>query len=182
MTSIKKPSGRNTWTFICAAVVCMVSPGCVLAPPGTTQEQHRLDQHSQFQRPLEQRELPLLPSPATWQDVLRQAFLTNGELESAWFEWKAAMARIDQAAAWPNSSLMVGHGYMFSGGKMTVMAILMGLLPIMWSSGTGADMMKRIAAPMVGGIVTSFLLELLIYPVIYVLWKSWGEMRSAKSG
>ena len=41
---------------------------------------------------------------------------------------------------------------------MTVMAILMGLLPIMWSHGTGADVMKRIAAPMIGGIVTSFLL------------------------
>jgi Cu(I)/Ag(I) efflux system membrane protein CusA/SilA len=54
---------------------------------------------------------------------------------------------------------------------MTVMAILMGLLPIMWSSGTGADVMKRIAAPMVGGIITSFLLELLIYPSIYTIWK-----------
>jgi Cu(I)/Ag(I) efflux system membrane protein CusA/SilA len=60
---------------------------------------------------------------------------------------------------------------------MTVMAILMGLLPIMWSSGAGADMMKRIAAPMVGGIVTSFILELLIYPAIYTLWKWWGELR-----
>jgi Cu(I)/Ag(I) efflux system membrane protein CusA/SilA len=60
---------------------------------------------------------------------------------------------------------------------MTVLAILMGLLPIMWSSGTGADVMKRIAAPMVGGIVTSFILELLIYPAIYVLWKWWGEVR-----
>ena len=54
---------------------------------------------------------------------------------------------------------------------MTVMAILMGLLPIMWSHGSGADVMKRIAAPMVGGVVTSFILELLIYPVIYTLWK-----------
>jgi Cu(I)/Ag(I) efflux system membrane protein CusA/SilA len=54
---------------------------------------------------------------------------------------------------------------------MTVMAILMGLLPIMWSQGTGADVMKRIAAPMVGGVVTSFILELLIYPVIFTLWK-----------
>jgi Cu(I)/Ag(I) efflux system membrane protein CusA/SilA len=65
---------------------------------------------------------------------------------------------------------------------MTVMAILMGLLPIMWSSGTGADVMKRIAAPMVGGIVTSFILELLIYPAIYVLWKSWFEVRQIASG
>ncbi len=60
---------------------------------------------------------------------------------------------------------------------MTVMAILMGLLPIMWSSGTGSDVMKRIAAPMVGGIVTSFLLELLIYPAIYTIWKWWAEVR-----
>jgi Cu(I)/Ag(I) efflux system membrane protein CusA/SilA len=60
---------------------------------------------------------------------------------------------------------------------MTVLAILLGLLPIMWSSGAGSDVMKRIAAPMVGGIVTSFILELLIYPVIYVLWKWWAEVR-----
>jgi Cu(I)/Ag(I) efflux system membrane protein CusA/SilA len=62
---------------------------------------------------------------------------------------------------------------------MTVLAILMGLLPIMWSAGTGSDMMKRIAAPMVGGIVTSFLLELLIYPAVYVIWKWWAEVRPA---
>jgi Cu(I)/Ag(I) efflux system membrane protein CusA/SilA len=47
----------------------------------------------------------------------------------------------------------------------------MGLLPIMWSHGAGADVMKRIAAPMIGGIVTSFLLELIIYPVIYEIWR-----------
>jgi len=54
---------------------------------------------------------------------------------------------------------------------MTVFAAMMGLLPIMWSTGTGADLMKRIAAPMVGGLVTSFLLELLVYPAVYFLWK-----------
>jgi len=54
---------------------------------------------------------------------------------------------------------------------MTVFAAFMGLLPIMWSIGTGADVMKRIAAPMVGGLATSFLLELLVYPAIYYLWK-----------
>jgi Cu(I)/Ag(I) efflux system membrane protein CusA/SilA len=41
----------------------------------------------------------------------------------------------------------------------------------MWSTGTGADVMKRVAAPMVGGLVTSFLLELLVYPAVYLLWK-----------
>ncbi|HEV7404734.1 MAG TPA: efflux RND transporter permease subunit, partial [Chthoniobacteraceae bacterium] len=56
---------------------------------------------------------------------------------------------------------------------MTVCAILFGLLPIMWSPTTqaGADVMKRIAAPMIGGVVTSAVLELLIYPVIFVIWK-----------
>ncbi|MGD0571431.1 MAG: CusA/CzcA family heavy metal efflux RND transporter [Sedimentisphaerales bacterium] len=54
---------------------------------------------------------------------------------------------------------------------MTVMAMFMGLIPIMWSMGTGADMMKRIAAPMIGGILTSFILELLVYPPLYAMWK-----------
>ncbi len=54
---------------------------------------------------------------------------------------------------------------------MTASAILAGLLPIMWAAGTGADVMKRIAAPMVGGVVTSVLLELMVYPVIYYLWR-----------
>ncbi len=54
---------------------------------------------------------------------------------------------------------------------MTVMAASMGLMPIMWSMGTGADVMKRIAAPMVGGLFTSFIMELLVYPAIYLLWK-----------
>jgi len=55
---------------------------------------------------------------------------------------------------------------------MTVAAASMGLMPIMWSAGTGADLMKRVAAPMVGGLFTSFLMELLVYPAIYLLWRS----------
>ena len=55
---------------------------------------------------------------------------------------------------------------------MTVLAVIAGLLPIMWSSGTGAHMMKRIAAPMVGGMVTSTILTLLVIPVIYFIWRS----------
>lgn len=60
---------------------------------------------------------------------------------------------------------------------MTVMAAFMGLLPIMWSTSAGADVMKRIAAPMIGGLATSFVLELLVYPAIYKLWKK-RELRS----
>ena len=54
---------------------------------------------------------------------------------------------------------------------MTFATTCIGLLPVMWSIGTGSDVMKRIAAPMVGGIFTSFVLELLIYPLVYELWK-----------
>jgi Cu(I)/Ag(I) efflux system membrane protein CusA/SilA len=57
---------------------------------------------------------------------------------------------------------------------MTWGTLLIGLLPIMWSAGTGSDVMKRIAAPMVGGITLSALMELLIYPAIFFLWKRKG--------
>jgi Cu(I)/Ag(I) efflux system membrane protein CusA/SilA len=60
---------------------------------------------------------------------------------------------------------------------MTVAAAFMGLLPILWSTGTGSDMMKRVVAPMVGGLVTSFILELLVYPPIYEIWKWRFEMK-----
>jgi Cu(I)/Ag(I) efflux system membrane protein CusA/SilA len=55
---------------------------------------------------------------------------------------------------------------------MTVVAMTAGLLPLLWSDGVGADVMKRIAAPMVGGLVTSFALELMVYPALFALWKS----------
>jgi Cu(I)/Ag(I) efflux system membrane protein CusA/SilA len=57
---------------------------------------------------------------------------------------------------------------------MTASVIVAGLLPIMWSHGTGSDVMKRIAAPMVGGVITSVVMELLVYPAIYYLWKKRG--------
>jgi Cu(I)/Ag(I) efflux system membrane protein CusA/SilA len=60
---------------------------------------------------------------------------------------------------------------------MTVACAFIGLVPIMFSQGTGADMMKRVAAPLMGGLVTSFILELLVYPAIYVIWKWRFEMK-----
>ncbi len=66
---------------------------------------------------------------------------------------------------------------------MTVAAIIGGLLPIMWSSGTGADVMKRIAAPMIGGMVSSTVLTLLVIPVLYALWRGREVKRhSGKEG
>jgi Cu(I)/Ag(I) efflux system membrane protein CusA/SilA len=52
----------------------------------------------------------------------------------------------------------------------------------MWSAGAGADVMKRIAAPMVGGVISSFVLQLLIYPVIFTIWKWRCEVRPALAG
>jgi Cu(I)/Ag(I) efflux system membrane protein CusA/SilA len=56
---------------------------------------------------------------------------------------------------------------------MTVTAIIAGLAPILWSTGTGAAVMKRIASPMVGGMVTATLLTLVVIPAIYLLWRNW---------
>jgi Cu(I)/Ag(I) efflux system membrane protein CusA/SilA len=60
---------------------------------------------------------------------------------------------------------------------MTVATTFLGLVPIMWATGAGSDVMKRIAAPMIGGILTSFLLELVVYPAVYELWKWHTEVK-----
>jgi Cu(I)/Ag(I) efflux system membrane protein CusA/SilA len=57
---------------------------------------------------------------------------------------------------------------------MAVLTTMIALLPVMWSTGTGADVMKRIAAPMVGGLVSSFALQLTIHPALFAIWKKRG--------
>jgi len=64
---------------------------------------------------------------------------------------------------------------------MTVSAIIFGLLPILWGHGAGADVMKRIAAPMVGGMVSSTILTLVVIPAIYSLWKQREVERAART-
>ena len=64
---------------------------------------------------------------------------------------------------------------------MTVAAAFLGLVPIMWATGAGSDVMKRIAAPMIGGIITSFLLELVVYPAVYQIWKWNFELKRRPS-
>jgi Cu(I)/Ag(I) efflux system membrane protein CusA/SilA len=60
---------------------------------------------------------------------------------------------------------------------MTVATMLTGLVPLLWATGSGADVMKRIAAPMIGGIFTSFILELIVYPPIFAIWKWNAEVK-----
>ena len=63
---------------------------------------------------------------------------------------------------------------------MTVAGSILGLLPIMWSSGTGSELVRRIAAPMVGGMVTTTLLTLVVIPAVYALMKEIGIRRAAR--
>lgn len=101
-----------------AALSALLS-GCVLTPEGTKGEQARVDQAGQhYNREHRPTTAPGIPSPARWQDVLQRAFLTNGELEAAYFEWKASLARIPQVATYPNTNLAPNFSYMFSGGQM----------------------------------------------------------------
>lgn len=90
-------------------------------------------------------------------------------LDLAYDKWKKAgkMQNLEDL----KEAIMYGAVKRIRPKLMLVCAMLLGLVPIMFSSGTGADVMKRIAAPMVGGIGTSAILELLIYPAIYLLWK-----------
>ncbi len=90
-------------------------------------------------------------------------------LDLAYEKWKKE-GRLNSIADL-KEAIMYGSVKRIRPKIMTVSVILAGLIPIMFSHGTGADVMKRIAAPMVGGIVTSAILELIIYPVIYMLWK-----------
>jgi Cu(I)/Ag(I) efflux system membrane protein CusA/SilA len=64
---------------------------------------------------------------------------------------------------------------------MTVATMFVGLIPIMWATGTGSEVWKRIAAPMVGGIFTSFVLELVVYPAIYEIWKWHFELKRGRA-
>jgi Cu(I)/Ag(I) efflux system membrane protein CusA/SilA len=63
---------------------------------------------------------------------------------------------------------------------MTVLTMMLGLTPLLWSEGTGADVMKRVAAPLVGGLASSFALELVVYPALFALWK--GRVSARESG
>ncbi len=92
-------------------------------------------------------------------------------LDHAWEKFRAAgrmNSIVDLEAA-----VIEGAVHRVRPKVMTICAILFGLLPIMWSPATqsGADVMKRIAAPMIGGVITSGILELLLYPAIYMIWR-----------
>jgi Cu(I)/Ag(I) efflux system membrane protein CusA/SilA len=96
-------------------------------------------------------------------------------LDLAYEEWK----KKGLLTSWDGLREAILHGAVkrVRPKVMTVACMFMGLLPIMWSTGAGADVMKRIAAPMIGGIFTSFIMELVVYPAIYAIWKWHFEVK-----
>ena len=93
--------------------------GCVIAPREAKQEAQAMRLAGQpYQRPFAERDLPEVPPEPHWQDVLRRALLANGNLESAYYRWAAAVHRIQQAGGYPNTPLSTSFSYMVSGGGM----------------------------------------------------------------
>lgn len=104
--------------ILLTAAVLLVS-GCVLKPKGMDAHVEQLKQQGQpYQKAFAERKLPEVPTPAAWRDVLRRAFLANGDLEAAYWEWNAAVAEIDQQAAYPNSNINLGFDFMFTDESM----------------------------------------------------------------
>jgi outer membrane protein TolC len=94
--------------------------GCSLAPREAADERERmLAAGAAYEPPAAERLLPDLPPEADWRALLRHAFLANGDLEAAYFEWRAAVERIDVAAGYPNSNASLGFEYLFSGDNLT---------------------------------------------------------------
>ncbi len=106
--------------FVIACAVALSGfAGCELTPSGFKSEQARLAEAGGPVEPKgEERELPKLSAAPTWQDVLHRAFLANGDLEAAYFDWKAAVQRIEMASAYPNSNVSIGYSSMFSSERM----------------------------------------------------------------
>jgi len=93
--------------------------GCALTPRGTGEEQSRVeDALAAYSVPRQERALPDLPERPTWREVLHRALVANGDLEAAVHEWRASLARVDEAAGYPNSNLTAGMQYLFSDENM----------------------------------------------------------------
>ncbi len=113
---MKQISFVHVMTIFIAGMSILLG-GCVLAPLGTKDEQAALERAGQrYKAEFERRDLPELPETPEWVDVLQRAYLANGELEAAYFQWAEAVHRIQQAGGYPNTPLSVGFEQMLDGG------------------------------------------------------------------
>ncbi len=99
-------------------------------------------------------------------------------LDQAFEAKRAKTPHLDSAALY--EAVMAGAGERVRPMVMTATAVIAGLLPIMWSSETGSRVMKRIAAPMVGGMISATVLALVILPIVYAIWRAWQLRREAR--
>lgn len=110
---------RRLLPHLWSVLLCASIAGCVLAPSGLDDERDRLAaQGEPYAKPYEERELPELPSPATWQAVLERAFAANGDLEADWHVWSAALQHVTIAAGYPNTNVAPSFSYLLSGDGM----------------------------------------------------------------
>ena len=97
-------------------------------------------------------------------------------LDNALIERRAEVGRLGRTftRADLNAAIMVGAVDRVRPKMMTVVAIMAGLMPILWAHGTGSEVMSRIAVPMIGGMVSSTLLTLIVIPAVYATVKGWS--------
>lgn len=100
-------------------ITALLLEGCSLATREAADERRRMEAAGTVYESPEVKPSADLPPAPGWRDVLRHAFLHNGELEAAYFAWRAAVERIDVAAGYPNTNVSVGFEYLFSGGNLT---------------------------------------------------------------
>ncbi len=107
----------SRWLSPCIA---LLFSGCVLAPGGLDAERDRLaSSGAPFAKALAERDLPPLTPTPTWRELLQRAFLTNGEIEAAWQEWRGAVARVTGESTWPSTNVEIGFERMFSDERMS---------------------------------------------------------------
>jgi outer membrane protein TolC len=100
---------------ISALLLALALSGCALEPAGTEAQRTAIgDAGAAYTQPYEQRHIPELPVQPGYRDVLRRAFLTHGDLEAAYFDWKAALDRVTIAAGYPNTNVALSYSYLFS--------------------------------------------------------------------
>ena len=93
--------------------------GCSLEPKETEAERARAaEAGNAFEKPFDKRDLPALSTQPGWREVLQRAFLANGDLEAVYFDWKASLARVKEAAGYPNTNVTLSYSYLFSAEKM----------------------------------------------------------------
>ncbi len=105
----------------CALIACLALglAGCALTPAGTRQARDQAaDAGKPYQKAFSERSLPALPAKPDWQATLHRALLANGELEAAYFDWLAAVRRIQVASSWPDSNLTLGFSQMLDNGRI----------------------------------------------------------------